>query len=162
MSYRLGLEKSSARVEELKDALREAIREELTSGNPAVSLPIGGVKSVKQELSNVSIPANGYRDVDVEVPEAYSGMMVTCRASYGADATAGVRLIYLYSHDGVNYDGEEDAIDAGNYADLTFAPGQTRQRSEILAALPKYVRVRVRNKDLSAPVTVSLWRCVVR
>ena len=67
MSYRLGLEKSSARVEELKDALREAIREELTSGDVAVAeLTNAVLKAIRDRLPSALTAAGNLKAAVVE------------------------------------------------------------------------------------------------
>ena len=126
--------------------LREVLREELV------------LKSFKKELDAVSIPAGGSVSVDVATDGLYSGILVTCRATYDPAATAGVRVRCLYSFDGVNFDTPEDCDASGNFFEPSFSPGSTRQRSEIFALLTPYVRINVANLDTARSVVVSLWR----
>jgi len=94
--------------------------------------------------------------------EGYSAVVVTVRASYDASATSGVRVRWLYSPDNSNFDSPEDAEDAGNYADLTFSAGATRQRTVLIPLLQKYTKVQIVNQDADYAVTVSAWKVLIR
>jgi len=94
--------------------------------------------------------------------EGYSAVVVTVRATYDASATAGVRVRWLYSPDNSNFDSPEDAEDAGNYADLTFSAGATRQRTVLIPLLQKYTKVQIVNQDADYAVTVSVWKVLIR
>ena len=94
--------------------------------------------------------------------EGYSAVVVTVRATYDASATAGVRVRWLYSPDSTNFDSSADAEDAGNYADLTFSAGATRQRTVLIPLLQKYTKVQIVNQDASVSVTVDVWKTLVR
>jgi len=94
--------------------------------------------------------------------EGYSAVVVTVRATYDASATAGVRVRWLYSPDNSNFDSPEDAEDAGNYADLTFSAGATRQRTVLIPLLQKYTKVQIVNQDADYAVTVSAWKVLIR
>ena len=94
--------------------------------------------------------------------EGYSAVVVTVRASYDASATSGVRVRWLYSPDGSNFDSVQDAEDAGNYADLTFSAGATRQRTVLIPLLQKYTKVQIVNLDSAVSVTVDVWKTLLR
>ena len=94
--------------------------------------------------------------------EGYSAVVVTVRATYDASATAGVRVRWLYSPDSINFDSPEDAEDAGNYADLTFSAGATRQRTVLIPLLQKYTKVQIVNQDASKAVVVDVWKVLMR
>ena len=94
--------------------------------------------------------------------EGYSAVIVTVRATYDASATAGVRVRWLYSPDSTNFDSSEDAEDAGNYADLTFSAGATRQRTVLIPLLQKYTKVQIVNQDTSKAVVVDVWKALMR
>jgi len=94
--------------------------------------------------------------------EGYSALVVTVRATYDASATAGVRVRWLYSPDNTNFDSPEDAEDAGNYSDLTFSAGATRQRTVLIPLLQKYTKVQIVNQDASYAVTVDAWKVLIR
>jgi len=94
--------------------------------------------------------------------EGYSAVIVTVRATYDASATSGVRVRWLYSPDNTNFDSSADAEDAGNYEDLTFSAGATRQRTVLIPLLQKYTKVQIVNLDGSASVTVSVWKTLMR
>jgi len=94
--------------------------------------------------------------------EGYSAVIVTVRASYDASATSGVRVRWLYSPDNTNFDSPEDAEDAGNYSDLTFSAGATRQRTVLIPLLQKYTKVQIVNQDSSYAVKVDAWKVLIR
>ena len=94
--------------------------------------------------------------------EGYSAVVVTVRATYDASATSGVRVRWLYSPDNSNFDSVEDAEDAGNYKDLTFSAGATRQRTVLIPLLQKYTKVQIVNQDADYAVTVSAWKVLIR
>ncbi|RLF09260.1 MAG: hypothetical protein DRJ98_08410 [Thermoprotei archaeon] len=94
--------------------------------------------------------------------EGYSAVVVTVRATYDASTTAGVRARWLYSPDNTNFDSPEDAEDAGNYSDLTFSAGATRQRTVLIPLLQKCTKVQIVNLDGSASVTVDVWKTLIR
>jgi len=94
--------------------------------------------------------------------EGYSAVVVTVRATYDASATSGVRVRWLYSPDSTNFDSPEDAEDAGNYSDLTFSAGATRQRTVLIPLLQKYTKVQIVNLDGSKSVTVDVWKTLLR
>ena len=94
--------------------------------------------------------------------EGYSAVIVTVRATYNASATSGVRVRWLYSPDNTNFDSPEDAEDAGYYKDLTFAAGETRQRTVTIPLLQKYTKVQIVNLDGSKSVTVDVWKTLMR
>jgi hypothetical protein len=115
------------------------------------------VREVKQVLSSASIPANGTSEFVVESFSRHSSVAVTVRAAYNASATAGVRIRWLYSADNINFDTPEDAEADGNYSDLTFTAGATRQKTVLIPLFQPYVKIQIVNKDTSYPVTVSCW-----
>jgi len=94
--------------------------------------------------------------------EGYSAVVVTVRATYDASATSGVRVRWLYSPDNTNFDSVEDAEDAGNYENLTFSAGATRQRTILIPLYQKYTKVQIVNLDSSYAVKVSAWKTLMR
>jgi len=94
--------------------------------------------------------------------EGYSAVIVTVRATYDASATSGVRVRWLYSPDNTNFDSPEDAEDAGNYENLTFSAGATRQRTITIPLMQKYTKVQIVNLDSSYAVRVSVWKLLMR
>ena len=126
-------------------ALRDALK-------PTRALPV-------QELSSQSIAAGETAEFTVNASETdgFSALVVTVRAAYNASATQGVRVRWLYSPDGTNYDSPEDAEDAGNYEDLTFSAGATRQRTILIPIFTGNIRVQIVNLDSSYSVTVDVW-----
>jgi len=153
-------------LELLKKALEEA-----TIGNPSnldIKLsehrdalkPSRGTPT--QDLSSQSIAANDKAEITKSNLDGWSAIVVTVKATYDASATAGVRVRWLYSPDGSNYDSPEDAEDAGNYEGLTFEKGKTRQRTLLIPLFQPYVRVQIVNLDSSYSVTVDVWTTLLR
>ena len=127
-----------------------------------------GLKPIRttpvQELSSQSIIGGGTVEFTVDNTETdgFSALVVTVKATYDASATAGVRVRYLYSPNGVDYDSVEDAETQGNYEDLSFTAGETRQRTVLIPILQPYVKVQIVNLDLSYSVVVDAWRTSMR
>ncbi len=115
----------------------------------------------KRVLSAQTIDAASLSEFVVR-GEGYSAVVVTVRATYDASATSGVRVRWLYSPDNTNFDSPEDAEDAGNYADLTFSAGATRQRTVLIPLLQKYTKVQIVNQDASKAVVVDVWKVLIR
>jgi hypothetical protein len=70
--------------------------------------------------------------------------------------------VWLYSPDGVNYDSLDDAVALGNYHDLSFVAGATRQATILIPVLAPYVRIVVINKDPTYASTISVWTLTLR
>ena len=115
-----------------------------------------------QDKSGVSIPANGTENIDKNNLDGYSAIVLTVKATYDANASNGLRVRWLYSPDGTNYDSPEDAEDVGNYEDLTFEKGKTRQRTIVIPILQPYVRIQLVNLDTGYAVTVDAWTTLIR
>jgi len=135
--------------------LREIIRTEIITA-------IKVIKDTKAHLSDYSLSAGSTKSIEIGPITERTGMIVTIKASYAADATKGVRVRLLYSPDGINYDSNEDADAAGNYFEPSFSPGTTRQRSEIAAYVSPYIKLAITNLDTVRPATVSLWTVMVK
>ena len=118
--------------------------------------------AVTQDLAAASVAAGGYQDVDKSGLDGWSALAVTVKVTYDAAATAGVRVLWLYSPDGVNYDSEDDAVAQGNYVDPSFAAGATRQVTFIVPLFTPYVRIRVKNLDATYAATVDMWTVPLR
>ena len=134
--------------------------QQITSSNgnlKVVSIP---EKSTEQVFTSKSIAPNSSEDFIVS--NEYSAVIVTVRATYDASATAGVRVRWLYSPDNTNFDSPEDAEDAGNYENLTFSAGATRQRTILIPLYQKYTKVQIVNLDSSYAVTVDSWKTLMR
>jgi len=144
------------------------VDDKLKVTNPDLSLSSNGnlkvvsipEKATEQVFTSKSIAANSSEDFIVS--NEYSAVIVTVRATYDAGATAGVRVRWLYSPDGSNFDSVEDAEDAGYYKDLTFAAGATRQRTVLISLIQKYTKVQIVNLDASKAVVVDVWKTLFR
>jgi len=123
-------------------------------------------KDVKQVAKDVEVPQGSFIDFALEVPEGYTGMLATLEARFEATATTtGIRIIFLYSFDGTDYDDEENAEYAGNYEDMLIPAGASnvvRQRSFIIPCTAPYLKLRVKNLDPTNPARVDLWRACSR
>jgi len=142
-------------TEYMIEIIKEAINE--SGATPTRATPV-------QELSSQSIAAGEVAEftVDDTKTDGYSALVVTVKATYNASATAGVRVRWLYSPDGTNFDTVEDAEDQGNYEDLSFAAGESRQRTVLVPIFSPYVKVQVVNLDTSYAVVVDAWRTLMR
>jgi len=120
------------------------------------------VKDTTQRLVAASVAAGTTTNVDIGPITDRTGMLVILRCTYDAGATAGVRLRYLYSPDGANFDNWEDADAEGNYFEPSFAAGATRQRSVVIPFLSPYVRLAVSNLDPTYAVGCDLWTVEVK
>jgi len=113
------------------------------------------VKDVTTHLSAYTLAAGGTVTVDIGPITNRTGIMILLRVTYNAAATAGVRIRWLYSHDGVSFDTPEDADAEGNYFEPSFTAGATRQRSTVIAFVSPYVRLSLVNLDPTYAVTVD-------
>jgi len=141
------------RTEYIVDYIKQAINE--SNVTPTRATP-------EQVLSSQSISAGGTAEFTVSDTDGYSAIVVTVKATYDASATAGVRVRWLYSPDGTNFDSVEDAEDQGNYEDLSFVAGEARQRTVLIPILQPHVKVQVVNLDSSVSVTVDAWETLMR
>lgn len=140
--------------------LRAVLREELA---PRREAP-------KQVLVNHSIPAGGIAEVIISELEqynayklqGYSALITSVKATYDPNATAGVRVRWLYSPDMTNWDSPEDAEAKGNYEDLTFSAGAIRQRTIKVPILANNIKLQIINLDNTYPVTVNVWVWLIR
>ena len=118
-------------------SLRDALK-------PARTAPI-------QVLSAKSIAANSTENIDESGLDGYSAIILIVKATYDASATAGVRVRWLYSPNGSNFDSTEDAEDAGDYEERTF----------LVPVFTDDLRVQIVNQDASKAVTVDAWKILL-
>ena len=111
----------------------------------------------RQRVINVSsISAGGSVSADVDC-RYFKALALTIRVTYNSSATKGVRVYLLASQDGSNFD-SESTDDAFAYFEPSFSAGATRQKTVNIDALPRYIRVLVRNLDSSyATGAVEVW-----
>ena len=114
------------------------------------------------DLSNYSLAGGGSVNVVKNAGSGWSALVATIRVTYASSATAGVRVVWLYSPDGTNFDTVDDAVAQGNYYDLSFAASATRQATVLIPLLAPYVRVQVINKDSTNAATVNMWTLLLR
>lgn len=138
--------------ETIKQKVKEAIDEGI---KPVRTAPV-------QDLSAYSITGGGIAEITKSGLNGYSALVVTVRATYDASATAGVRVRWLYSPDGTNFDSVEDAEAQGNYEDLSFSAGAIRQRTVLIPIFADNVKIQIVNLDGTYAVTVDAWTLLVR
>jgi len=114
------------------------------------------------DLSNYSLAGGGSVNVVKNAGSGWSALVATIRVTYTSAATAGVRVVWLYSPDGTNFDTIDDAVAQGNYYDLSFAAGATSQATVLIPLLTPYVQILIINKDSTNAATVSLWTLFIR
>jgi len=136
-------------------AKENTLQELLSVSGPKIS-------SVSNIVTSYSLSASSNYDFTVQSQYGWSAVIVSVRATYDASATSGVRVIWMHSPDGINYDDEDNAINAGNYEDLYFSAGATVQRTIIIPLASPYILVRVKNLDASYPVTITVWKWYMR
>jgi len=162
-----------ADVEDLKGALDSVGTDKLltTPDNPpnldiAISALRDALKPTRstpeQVLSGQSIAAGDKAEFVVSGTEGYSAVVVTVKASYDPSATAGVRVRWLYSPDGTNFDSEDSAEAEGQYTDLKFVAGETKVETVLIPIFQPYVKVQIVNLDSSYAVTVDAWKTLMR
>jgi len=113
-------------------------------------------------LDSVSIAGGSSEEFVLSDLDGYSAIVVIVKATYDPSASAGVRVRWLYSPDGTNFDSPEDAEDQGNYVDLTFSAGATRQRTVLIPIFTDNIRIQIVNLDSSVSVTVDVWSLKMR
>jgi len=113
-------------------------------------------------FTSKTINGGGLEEFIVSNAEGYSAVVVAVKAGYDPNATAGVRVRWLYSPDGSNFDSPEDAEAEGNYEDLTFSAGKTRQRTVLIPIMAPYVKVQIVNMDSTYSVVVDVWKWLFR
>ena len=118
--------------------------------------------SLTKEIDAQSISPSDKSEFTVSNTDGYSAIMVYVRATYNASATAGVRVRWLYSPNGSDYDSEEDAEAQSQYYDLSFAAGETRQATVLIPIFAPYIKVQVVNLDSSYSVEVTAWKLLLR
>ena len=115
-----------------------------------------------QELSAYTIPANNKVEIEKTNLNGFSAIIIIVKATYNANATQGVRVRWLYSPDGTNYDTVEDAEDAMQYEDLTFEADKTRQKTILIPIFAPHVKIQIINKDTGYDVVVDVWSLLLR
>jgi len=111
-------------------------------------------KKVLDIAENLTVPANSYVDSDVVRVSYHNGGQLFVLAEFASGASAGLRVLFLYSADGENWDDEQEAINEGNYIDVGYdeagnfvKAGSSSQRSTVIPIVAPYVKFRFRNLD---------------
>jgi len=111
----------------------------------------------EQVLSGQSISANDKAEFTVSDTDGYGAIVVTVKATYDSSATAGVRVRWLYSPDGTNFDSEDSAEAEGQYTDLKFVAGETKVETVLIPIFQNYIKIQIVNLDSSVSVAVDAW-----
>jgi len=116
----------------------------------------------EQVLTGQSIPPSDKAEFTVNDTDGYSSVVVTVKAIYDPSATAGVRVRWLYSPNGSDFDSEDAAEAEKQYKDLTFVAGETKVETVLIPIFQPYVKVQIVNLDSSYAVTVDAWKTLMR
>ena len=115
----------------------------------------------EQIIRAYNLPPNETYNINMTDLASAIAVILFVRVIYTPQATAGIRVRWLYSPDGVHYDSPEEAEASGNYTDLGYVPGNSRQKTIIIPVLSPYLRIQIINKDLSNPTTIDVWSTTV-
>jgi len=118
--------------------------------------------SVTYDLSAYSLGGGGSVIIDKFDLDGWSALVVIVRVTYYVNATAGIRVRWLYSPDGTNYDSPEEADAQGNYYDPTFVAGGTIQTTILVPIFTPYVRIYIVNKDNTYAHELNVWTLMMR
>ena len=139
-------------IESIKNAIEDAASISL---QPARS-------DADKVLTSETIAAGGVKDFIVSDSNGYSAVVITVKATYNASATQGVRVRWLYSPNGTDFDSEDAADAEGQYNDIVFTAGATKVETMLIPIFQPYVKVQIVNKDTSYSVTVDAWKTLLR
>lgn len=108
--------------------------------------PLGSIRSIPAS-GEVSIGSISFVNVRT--------LTITCRATYHASATSGVRCRLFYSPDGMNWD-----TVPYTYFDVNLTAGSTIQETHIVDSPERgFIEVKVQNLDGSYSVgPVFVWK----
>jgi len=117
-----------------------------------------------QRLSSQSISAGGTTEFTINNTDTdgYTAIALTVKATYDTSATQGLKIRWLYSPDGSNFDTTDGADALGNSHDLTFSAGATVQETIKIPILQPYVKIQLENLDGTYAVTVDAWTATIR
>jgi len=141
---------------------------ELVEGGIKVTDPyvLSGLQPARSETEHVleseTVAAGGVRDFVISDSNGYSAIVLTVKATYDASATQGVRVRWLYSPNGSDYDSEDAAEAEGQYNDIAFTTGATKVETVLIPLFQPYVKVQVVNLDSSYAVVVDAWTTKLR
>ena len=104
-----------------------------------------------------TVAAGGTIEYVADFSEVRKTLSLTVRATYNASATKGVRVYLLPSPDGSVFDSLEDAEAQGNYFDVAFAAGATKQATVPMVHFRMQMKILVKNLDSSYSASVAAW-----
>jgi len=116
----------------------------------------------EQVLTGQSIDASDKAEFTVSDMDGYSAIVVTVKATYNSLASSGIRVKWLYSPNGTDFDSEDSAEARGQYSDLNFVAGETKVETVLIPIFQPYVKVQIVNLDSSYAVTVDVWKTLMR
>jgi hypothetical protein len=104
-----------------------------------------------------TVAAGGTIEYVSDFSEVRKTLSLTVRATYNASATKGIRVYLLPSPDGSVFDSLEDAEAQGNYFDVAFAAGATKQATVPVVHSGMQMKVLIKNLDSSYSASVAAW-----
>jgi hypothetical protein len=115
-----------------------------------------------QDLSNYSLAGGATVNIDKSGLDGWSAIALILSIAYNASAATGIRVRWLYSPDGTNFDSPEEADSQGNYYEPTFSAGATRQTTILVPIFTPNVRITTTNKDSTYAHTLNVWTLLMR
>jgi len=115
-----------------------------------------------QDLNNYVLNPSSSVEINKANLDGWSAIIASVKVTYSANATSGIRVRWLYSPNGSDFDSTEEADAQGNYYDLTFTAGATRQTTILIPILTPYVKISVFNKDTAYSCTLDVWTLTLR
>ena len=138
---------------------------------PQVSLKdvvdaINGLKPARKlidyTVKQQTIAPNSYIEFAKRAEDGWGALVIVVKVAYSANASAGVKIRWLYSPDGSNFDSPEEADNQGNYYGMTYGAGVVRQTTVVVPLLTPFVKIQIFNQDASNSVVVDVWTVEVR
>jgi hypothetical protein len=115
-----------------------------------------------QDLNDYILNPSSSVEIDKANLDGWSAIIASVKVTYSANATSGIRVRWLYSPNGSDFDSIEEADTQGNYYDLTFMAGATRQTTILIPILAPYVKISIFNKDTDYACTLKVWTFTLR
>jgi hypothetical protein len=154
-----------------EEKLVEEGKEEEKEVAPQVSLKdvvdaINGLKPARKlidyTVKQQAIAPNSYIEFAKRAEDGWSALVIIVKVTYSVNASAGVKIRWMYSPDGSNFDSPEEADNQGNYYNMTYGAGVVRQTTVVVPLLTPFVKIQIFNQDASNSVIADVWTVVVR
>jgi hypothetical protein len=115
----------------------------------------------EQIITEYTLSPNEIYNISMNNLDTVTAIILFVKAEYTPYATAGIRIRWLYSPDGIHYDTPEEAEASGNYEDIGYVPGNSRQKTIIIPVLAPNLKIQFINLDTQNQVTISVWRALL-